>query len=95
MVGREGEANDLQKTDRWVLDPESHSGLIRNILKQAFEGFTGQRKFASPVSKITEKFAMNNGGTMPAPGSEFFTRIRPLQKNVKEIIMNEVFPSEG
>ena len=32
---------------------------------------------------------------MPAPGSEFFTRIRPLQKMVKEIIMNEVFPSDG
>ena len=36
MVGREGEANDLQKTDRWVLDPESNSGLFRNILKQIF-----------------------------------------------------------
>ena len=34
MVSREGEANDFQKTDRWVLDPESNSGLIRNILKQ-------------------------------------------------------------
>ena len=36
MVSREGEANDFQKTDRWVLDPESNSGLIRNILKQKF-----------------------------------------------------------
>ena len=36
MVGREGEANYLKKTDRWVLDPESNSGLIRNILKQIF-----------------------------------------------------------
>ena len=34
MVSREGEANDFQKTDRWVLDPESNSGLIINILKQ-------------------------------------------------------------
>ena len=32
---------------------------------------------------------------MPAPGSEFFTRTRSLQKMVKEIIMNEVFPSDG
>ena len=36
MVGREGEANYLKKTDRWVLDPESNSGLIRNILEQIF-----------------------------------------------------------
>ena len=36
MVGREGEANYLKKADRWVLDPESNSGLIRNILKQIF-----------------------------------------------------------
>ena len=64
-------------------------------LKQAFEGFKSQGKFASAGSKILEKIRAANGGIMPIPGSEFFTRTRSLQKMVKEIIMNEVFPSGG
>ena len=59
-------------------------------LKQAFDGFTGQGKLASAGSRIRSRFIIDNGGIMPAPGSEFFTRTRSLQKMVKEIIMNEI-----
>ena len=74
---------------------KTHCNAHSNLQNDAFEGFSGQRKFVSAGSQIREKFAMDNGGTMPVPGSEFFTCIGPLQKMVKEIIMNEVFPSDG
>ena len=64
-------------------------------IKQAFEGFTSQRKFASAGSKIREKIRIDHGGIMPIPGSDFFTQTRSLQKMVKGIIMTEMFPAGG
>ena len=68
---------------------------VAQNLKQAFEGFTSQRKFASAGSKIREKIRIDHGGIMPIPGSDFFTQTRSLQKMVKGIIMTEMFPAGG
>ena len=61
-------------------------------LKQAYDGFSSQKKFIAAGIALRNKIALGCEGIFPPPGASFFLKAKALQKFVHNTIMNHLFP---